>query len=423
LEKLTATDDPRWSGHKLIENTLVIFTSDNGPNTGDNLGRNQESGGLRGKKAKLWEGGIRVPFMVSWPAVLEGGKLNPSIVSLTDLYATLARVVGHSLAPEEAQDSYDVFAYWEGTPEVPDTRPRVFFCHLGPPYLNDALAIRQGSHKLIVDGGLVRPWAAQGSRGASTPTVFYDLGENLYEDGNTSSDPSNHVVRELAATLQQIHNRGYARELNLAAGPEMIVHPGWHNLRNDVTGEIGFEFQLQKGSGEKLVTHLGMFDDADKDDSTRGARSVPTERDRDQPSTRLAQNKKRRIVANHVLRLLRVEPDGQIEIARCQVSPEDAGEYRDSFRYIRLNKAVRLQQNATYVLLMSTVVADGDRFRDPASFDGLSPLVHPHVVVQRSMLLRNENVTSATILPAFEDLHHSYSRYRIPLGPTLLFQR
>ena len=423
LEKLKATDDPRWDGHKLIENTLVIFTSDNGPNIGDNLGRNQESGGLRGKKAKLWEGGIRVPFMVSWPAVLEGGKLNHSVVSLTDLYATLARVVGHSLGPAEAQDSHDVFAYWRGTPAAPDTRPRVFFCHLGPPYLNDTLAIRQGSHKLIVDGGLAMPWVSGGSRGASTPTVFYDLNENLYEDGNTSNDLSNDVVRELSGTLQQIHNRGYARELNLRAGPEMIVHPGWHNLRNDVTGEIGFEFQLQNESGEKLVTHLGMFDAPDKEASIRGARSIPTERGRDQPSTQLAQNKKRRIAANHVLRLLRVETDGEVEIASCQISPEDAGEYRDAFRYIRLSKPVRLQQNATYVLLMSTVVADGDRFRDPASFDGLSPLVHPDIVVRRSLLVRNGNMTGAAGLPAFEDLHHSYSRYRMPIGPTLLFQR
>ena len=52
-EKLENTNDPRWPGHKLIENTLVIFTSDNGPNVGDNLGPNQESGELRGKKAKL----------------------------------------------------------------------------------------------------------------------------------------------------------------------------------------------------------------------------------------------------------------------------------------------------------------------------------------------------------------------------------
>ena len=82
--------------------------------------------------------------------------------------------------------------------DTPDTRPRVFFCHLGPPYLNDALAIRQGPHKLIVDGGLAMPWApwsAQGARGASRPTVLYDLTQNLYEDGNTSDEPPNDVCR------------------------------------------------------------------------------------------------------------------------------------------------------------------------------------------------------------------------------------
>jgi arylsulfatase A len=431
LEKLKGTNDPRWTGHKLIENTLVIFTSDNGPNVGDNFGRNQESGGLRGKKAKLWEGGIRVPFIVSWPAVLDGGKLNRSIVTLTDLYATLARVVGHSLAPDEAQDSHDVFDYWKDAPETPDTRPRVFFCHLGPPYLNDALAIRKGHHKLIVDGGLAMPWApwsSTGSRGASGPTVFYDLTKNLYEDGDTSNEqssngPSNDVAVQLASTLLEIHNRGHARELDLPAGPELLVHLGWHNLRNDVTGEIGFEFQLRLGSGEKLVTHLGMFDDHDKDAPIRPARSVPTEHQRDQPSRQSAQSMKRRIVANHVLRLLRIESDEPTEIAQCHVSPEDAGELRESFRYVRLDKAVRLQQNVTYILLMSTQVADGDRFRAPASFDGLSPLVHPDVIVRRSMLVRGEDVTSATGIPAFEDLSNSYSRYRAPIGPTLLFHQ
>ena len=100
------------AGHRLIENTLIIFTSDNGPNVGDNLGRNRESGGLRGKKAKLWEGGIRVPFLVYWKDKIEGGSLNESIVSQTDLYATLARVAGHQLASHEAQDSHDCLAYW-----------------------------------------------------------------------------------------------------------------------------------------------------------------------------------------------------------------------------------------------------------------------------------------------------------------------
>ena len=426
LIQLKTTDDPRWPGHKLIENTLVIFTSDNGPNVGDNLGRNQESGGLRGKKAKIWEGGIRVPFIVSWPAVLEGGKLNRSIVTLTDLYATLAHVVGRSLAPDEAQDSHNVLGYWKDTPDSPDTRPRLFFCHLGPPHLNDALAIRRGSYKLIVDGGLAMPWgkwSADGSRGASLPTVLYDLTKNLYEDGDTNTAPPTDVATNLAATLLEIHNRGYARELKVPSGPELIVDPGWHNLRNDVSGEIGFEFQLRDGSGEKLVTHLGMFDDHDKDRPIRPARSVPTEHWRDQPSLHAAQSKKRRIAANHVLRLLHIESDKPIEIARSQVSPKGAGELRDSFRYLRLPEPVRLKQNVTYVLLMSTEVADGDRFRDPASFDGLSPLVHPDVIVRRSILVRGEHAFNAAELPAFEDLNDSYSSHRATIGPTLWFQQ
>ena len=365
--------------------------------------------------------------MVSWPAVLKGGTLNRSIVTLTDLYATLARVVGHSLTPDEAQDSHDVFAYWKDTQQAPDTRPRVFFCHLGPPYLNDALAIRQGPHKLIVDGGLAMPWSSKASRGASTPTVFYDLTHNLYEDGDRLDESPGDVARQLAATLLEIHNRGHARELNLPSGPQLIVHPGWHNLRNDVTGEIGFEFQLRSGSGEKLVTHLGMFDDHDKDAPVRTARSVPTEGERDQPSTQPVESKKRQIAADHIVRLLRVESDGlqdgQIEIARCRVSPKEAGELHDSFRFVRLSKPVRLQQNATYILLMSTEAADGDHFHDSVSFDGLSPLLNPDVVVRRSMLVRNEDVHRAVGLPSFEDLSDSYSRSRVPTGPTLLFQQ
>lgn len=424
LKKLRSTDDPRWPGHKLIENTLIIFTSDNGPNIGDNLGRNQESGGLRGKKAKLWEGGIRVPFIVSWPAVLEGGKLNRSIVTLTDLYATLARVAGHSLAPDEAQDSYDVFDYWIGSPPTPDNRPRVFFCHLGPPYLNDALAIRQGPHKLIVDGGLAMPWgpwSSAGSRGESRPTVLYDLARNLYEDGETSDEHSHPTADELAATLLRIHNRGHARELGVPAGSELFLDPGWHNLRNDVTGEIGFEFQLRRGTGTKQVTHLGMWDDHDADRPVRAARAAPDDSESDQPSRFPTQKNRRRIEAPHALRLLRMDANEPVEIARINVATNDAGALRGSFRYFPLKERVLLEENATYVLLMSTRAGDGDQFRDPVAFDGLPPLIHPDIRVERSVLVRLQSKSFWTNIPAFEDLSASFSRFRTPVGPTLRF--
>jgi arylsulfatase A len=424
LSQLKTTDDPRWPGHKLIENTLVIFTSDNGPNIGDNLGRNQESGGLRGKKAKLWEGGIRVPFIVSWPAVLEGGKQNRSIVTLTDLYATLAHVVGHSLAPNEAHDSYNVFAYWKNTPDSPDTRPRVFFCHLGPPYLNDALAIRQGQHKLVVDGGLAMPWSpwsAQGSRGDSSPTILYDLAKNLYEDGDTSDERSNDVAAQLAATLLKIHNRGHARKLNLPAGRELFVDPGWHNLRNDITGEIGFEFRLRAGSKSKQVTHLGMWDDHDADRPVRAARAVPRDVENDQPSKFITQKNRRRTEAPHILRLLRLESNEQTEIARINIVAGEGGELHNSFRYYPLEKPLMLSEKTKYVLLMSTKAADGDPFRDPAPFDGLPPLVHPDIHIERSVLVRPNTTQNKTSIPAFEDLNEEFSRFRAPVGPTVRF--
>ncbi|MDP6557809.1 MAG: sulfatase-like hydrolase/transferase [Pirellulaceae bacterium] len=424
LQKLETTNDLRWPGHKLIENTLLIFTSDNGPNIGDNLGRNQESGGLRGKKAKLWEGGIRVPFIVSWPAVLKGGKLNRSIVTLTDLYATVARIVGHSLAPDEAHDSYDVFDYWMGAPHSPDTRLRVFFCHLGPPFLNDALAIRRGQHKLIVDGGLAMPWgrwSSQGARGASSPTVFYDLAKNLYEDGETFGERSNSVATQLAAKLLEIHNRGHARELKLSDSPELFATPGWHNLRNDVSGEIGFEFRLRSGSGTKLVTHLGLWDDHDADRPVRAARSVPDDDENDQPSRFVTQKNRRHISAPHVLRLVKLESQMQTEIARVAIAAGEAGELHNSFRYFPLKEPVKLSENADYSLLMSTRAADGDQFRDPVAFDGLPPLIHPNIRIQRSVLIRPQSKGLRANIPAFEDLSESHARFRAPVGPTLRF--
>ena len=419
LEKLTTMNDPRWPGHKLIENTLVIFTSDNGPNVGDNLGPNQESGELRGKKAKIWEGGIRVPLMVSWPAVLEGGKLNRSIVTLTDLYATLAHIIGHSLKPEEAQDSHNVFAYWVGQPDKQDTRPRVFFCHLGPPFLNDALAIRQGHNKLIVEGGLAMPWASGGSRGAARPIALYNLQHDLYETKPYVDASSTAIINELAATLLNIHNRGYARKISVTDGAPIIENPGWHNLRNDVTGEIGFAFQLRPRAGGEMVTHLGMFDDHDGDKPVRAARSIPTDRERDQPSKGPLTGKNHSIKSQHVIRLLVRSKNKQVELARCKMKPGTSDELIRSFRYMRLPEPVRLEQGLTYVLLMSTQAADGDHFRDPVSFDGLSPQINPHLMIQRSLLFRGGSSSGHIDVPAFEDLTNSYSRYRMPVGPTL----
>ena len=417
LATLRDTEDPRWPGHRLIENTLIIFTSDNGPNVGDNLGRNRESGGLRGKKAKLWEGGIRVPFLVYWKDKIEGGSLNESIVSHTDLYATLARVVGHQLASHEAQDSHDCLAYWTAKTPKPDLRPRVFFCHLGPPFSNDTLVIRKGSHKLLVEGGLALPSIRDSYLGAAVPRAFFDLEQNLYEDDEVETNPI--LAKQLAAELLEIHNRGHARDLNLKPGPALIQTEGWHNLRNDVTGEIGFEFTLTAKA--KRVTHLGLWDDHDRDQPIRSARAIPDETQRDQPSLPDPKGRRRGLKTAHTVRLIAVDTTPPTEIARVTVPEGTKAELEGAFRYVALSKPIALQPNQRYALLTTTTAGDGDHFKSPDAFDGLSPLVHPYVNIVRSLLIRNGHLSQPQPIPSFSDLSPDHSRHRLPVGPTLKF--
>ena len=263
------------------------------------------------------------------------------------------------------------------------------------------------------------PWVPGGSRGAATPVALYNLQQDLYETKPYADASSTDTINELAATLLNIHNRGYARKISVKDGAPMIENPGWHNLRNDVTGDVGFAFQLRSGAGKKMVTHLGMFDDHDRDKPVRAARSIPIDHERDQPSRAPLTGKNHSIKSQHVIRLLVRSENKQVELARCKMKPGTSDELIRSFRYMRLPEPVQLEKGLTYVLLMSTQAADGDHFRDPVSFDGLSPQINPHLMIQRSLLFRDGSSSGHIDVPAFEDLTNSYSRYRMPVGPTL----
>ena len=96
------------------KNTVILFSSDNGPeyyaysrylNTGQN-----SSGDLKGIKRDLWEGGHRVPFIISWPDGFKKYKVSKvtQAVCLSDVYATLAEISGHEMNSDEAADSYSM---------------------------------------------------------------------------------------------------------------------------------------------------------------------------------------------------------------------------------------------------------------------------------------------------------------------------
>ena len=121
---------------KLTENTIVIFTSDNGP------WRPESSGGLRGKKASTWEGGMRVPCLVRWPAAIAAGsKCNTPLLSM-DLLPTLAAWAQAPLS-DAALDGADVGGLLTGgSSEAVADRVIRFYRN------NNLQAIRQGDWKL-----------------------------------------------------------------------------------------------------------------------------------------------------------------------------------------------------------------------------------------------------------------------------------
>jgi uncharacterized sulfatase len=76
----------------LDDNTLVMFTSDNGPWYGGS------TGGLRGMKAKTWEGGLRVPMIARWPGKIPAGIVNNSIAGTIDIFPTILKIAGVPVA-------------------------------------------------------------------------------------------------------------------------------------------------------------------------------------------------------------------------------------------------------------------------------------------------------------------------------------
>lgn len=135
-----------------LDDTLIVFTSDNGPTIGANTPGSAAP--YRGRKASLYEGGVRQPLIVRWPGqVAAGGRDERSIVQAVDLLPTLAGITG---APKPGGiDGVDVSAAWRGQPVT--TRPDLY-SHISRPggeAFGPLYAIRSGPWKLLMnaDGG------------------------------------------------------------------------------------------------------------------------------------------------------------------------------------------------------------------------------------------------------------------------------
>jgi arylsulfatase A-like enzyme len=102
------------------DNTLIIFNSDNGAETVHVDWMRQDyghdaSGGWRGMKRDAWEGGHRVPFIVRWPGIFPKGLVSDQMTNTTDIFATIASIIGYKLKDEDARDSFDMLPAMLGT--------------------------------------------------------------------------------------------------------------------------------------------------------------------------------------------------------------------------------------------------------------------------------------------------------------------
>jgi len=166
--------------HGILDDTILIFTSDNGPRRG---AKSQKSAGpFRGYKNSAYEGGHRVPFIVRWPKKIKPGTLSDVPISLTDMMATFAEFLDYSLPDSAAEDSISILAAILGDEDRKIRRPALITDTGGHVSELGNYSIRRGKWKLIEIN-------SQPSSEQKTPIFeLYDMEKDPYETTNLAVD-------------------------------------------------------------------------------------------------------------------------------------------------------------------------------------------------------------------------------------------
>lgn len=204
---------------KVADNTLVIITSDNGPELTAvvNMRADYQHDGARpwrGMKRDDWDGGHRVPFLVRWPGRVKPGTTSDQLLSQTDVMATVAAIVGAKLPNDTAEDSFNILPALLGQTNKP-IRPYLLQQAFGGARW---LSIRRGQWKYLNHQGsggnnyanaLLKPFAKP-EAAPDAPAQLYDLESDPGETANLFSKHTE-IVAELKALLEQSKSSGRSR--------------------------------------------------------------------------------------------------------------------------------------------------------------------------------------------------------------------
>ena len=269
LDWLESTDDPRATGQKLIANTIVIFTSDNGAE----VRQKSATGPFRSNKASCYEGGHRVPFIASWPAggVGDGdnataGRTSSQVMCLTDIFATFCDALQVELPSNKdgqkgAEDSVSVLKPLQA--DVTFSRP--FFVNDHKENKDDpAVAMLRfddpdiagekfnGQWKLFFDAQLLRA-------GIANPLELYELRSDSMEAGNRISDPELGPLIEYLSRYATLHRTAGGDRISEAASSTRVVFD-WTNSQAADRVAVAQEFDdaSSKSKGSVSISSGGI---------------------------------------------------------------------------------------------------------------------------------------------------------------------
>ena len=195
---------------RMLEDTIFIVTSDNGGRLTNYDGRDyghKTNGSLRGQKGDIYDGGHREPFLLMWPRAVAPGSRCDELLSLTDIMATCAQLIGVPLPADAAEDSFSFLELLQG--RAPDKPVHEAVIHHS---LDGMFAVRTGPWKAVFgtgSGGFSEPRRYTPAEGEPEGQLF-----NIIDDTRETNNLWNNrpdIVNRLKGILDRYRREGRSR--------------------------------------------------------------------------------------------------------------------------------------------------------------------------------------------------------------------